>query len=453
MFFSGLQQFGDDIALIEGDTVLCYADLQQRIDSFRKKLPQNRQLVVLQAGNDITTLVTYLTCLQAGHVVIMVDKQIAEPYLQSLVDAYYPNWLVKDAEISFVTDYHHVFDDDLALLLSTSGSTGSPKQVALSKTNLQSNADSICQYLPILASDKTITTLAPFYSYGLSVLNSHLLVGATIVLTEHSLVSREFWTLFEQHQINSFAGVPYSYEMLLRLRFTRKNLPDLRYFTQAGGKLATGKVAELAQYAQQQDKRFFVMYGQTEATARMAFNADPLAKPESIGRVIPGGEFCLQDEQGRLVSGEQQQGELVYRGANIMLGYSRNKSDLCSFSSPDYLATGDLAYRDADGDYFISGRLARFIKPFSVRLNLDEVEALLADNQLTVAAVGNDNKLQVGVQKSLEKPNDIRVIQQMLSQQLHLHPSVIQLAEFDMLPLTSSGKRDYATLQAWFDSK
>ncbi|WP_438864912.1 AMP-binding protein [Neptunicella sp.] len=464
MFFSDLCQFGDKIAFIEngesGDTVsgdlnngirhLSYAALQQEIDQFKQQLPSNRQLILLQADNTIATMLVYLACLQARHPLLLVNKQISDTHLQHLIQRYSPNWLMNGSHIQHISHNQHHFDDKLALLLSTSGSTGSPKQVALSATNLHSNASAICQTLPILGSDKTITTLAPFYSYGLSVINSHLLMGATIVLTEHSLISREFWDLFEQQQINSFAGVPYSYEMLLRLRFTQKALPHLRYFTQAGGKLSPEKVTALAQYAQQQNKQFFVMYGQTEATARMAFNADPLSKPDSIGQAIPGGEFLLHDEQGIALCTDGQAGELVYRGANIMLGYTEGKSDLATFSQLDYLLTGDLAYRDTNGDYFISGRLKRFIKPFGVRLNLDEVEVLLADNQWTAAVVGNDYKLQVGLQKSTQQPNDIPAIQQMLSQQLSLHPSVIQIAEFDMLPLTASGKRDYATLQQWF---
>ncbi|WP_299074836.1 AMP-binding protein [uncultured Paraglaciecola sp.] len=450
MFFQDLARFSSEIALIEGQQILSYAQLQARVEEFSAQLPTFPALVILKGGNDIASLVAYLACLKLGHPILLADKQISDEHLNRLKSLYQPNLLIEAGHIQQLNTHQHAVDDRLALLLSTSGSTGSPKQVCLSKANLQANADSICQYLPIKASDKTMTTLSPAYSYGLSVINSHLLCGATIVLNDHSLISRGFWDSFEQHQINSFAGVPYSYEMLLRLRFNQKNLPSLRYFTQAGGKLASEKVQLLSDFAEHNGSQFFVMYGQTEATARMAYNGNVASKPEAIGRPIAGGNFQLLDTQGKLISQAKQRGELVYSGPNVMLGYANHIDDLVSFSPSSELNTGDLAYRDNQGDYFICGRKNRMIKPFGQRINLDEVEALLADKELEAAAVGSDNKLQIAIVAPKTVPLALDKLQQQLSRELSLHFSCIDLRQIHKIDLTTNNKRDYAKLQAWF---
>lgn len=441
MFFTCLQRHGANIALVEGETRLNYQQLQTEVEQFRSRLPK-QALVIIKARNSIATIVAYLACLQSATPMLLVDEQIDEAYLQRLFTQFNASALINDGEIELRHNQPLNIDSRLALLLSTSGSTGSPKQVALSAANLQANAQAICGYLPILATDNTITTLAPHYSYGLSVINSHLLAGATIVLNEHSLISREFWQLFEDEQINSFAGVPFSYEMLLRLRFTQKSLPSLRYFTQAGGKLSEDKVLQLAEYATNNNKAFFVMYGQTEATARIAYNAQPERKPNSIGKVIPGGELYLLNDSREPIAADNQSGELYYRGDNVMLGYVEGIEDLIGFKANNTLATGDIAYRDADGDYVISGRLKRIIKPFGMRINLDEVEQRLADKGYEVAATGDDNGLLVAVCD----PQFVNPLREYICQWLSLHPSMVNVVAVITLPRTTSNKIDYHQL-------
>ncbi|MDN4500895.1 AMP-binding protein [Alteromonadaceae bacterium BrNp21-10] len=445
MFFQQLPQHGHNLALIEGEQRLDYLQLQQQVDAFKQRLPV-AGLVLLKASNNIPSMVAYLACLQAQLPMILVDKKINDGYQQTLVDTFKVNALIADGEVQVLSTSAVNIDPQLALLLSTSGSTGSPKQVALSAANLQANAQSICDYLPIESSDVTITTLSPHYSYGLSVINSHLLAGASIVLNEHSVISREFWQTFEQHQVTSFAGVPYTYEMLLRLRFTQKSWPSLRYFTQAGGKLSEDKVSLLAEYAKQHNQQFFVMYGQTEATARMAYNAHPDKKPASIGKAIPKGELSLLDDNGQTIDDCHQQGELVYRGDNIMLGYANNATELRQFTQSDTLATGDIALRDEEGDYIICGRIKRMIKLFGVRISLDEVERILVDKGVEVAVIGNDNALQI----VLAQPNDVAAIEQLICQKMQLHPSVVEVKLVAELPRTQNNKIDYLRVAALF---
>lgn len=445
MFFQQLAQKGDNPAAIEGDTILSYRQLAQECERFASELGPKRQLIVLKAHNSIATLVAYLSALMHKHPLMLVDPQLSAEKLDKLIQCYQPNVLIDELKLTRLSATNLSMAAELALLLSTSGSTGSAKQVALSSCNLHANAASICAYLPIKAGDKTITTLPFFYSYGLSVINSHLLAGACIVFNQYSLVNREFWQVFRQHEVNSLAGVPHSYDMLLKLRFTRMELPSLRYFTQAGGKLTADKVLQLAEYALQHNKQFFVMYGQTEATARMAYLSPEkvLTKPEAIGRAIPGGQLTLLDEQGQLIETCNVQGELCYSGDNVMLGYAQSFQDLASFSPASLLHTGDLAYRDEEGDFIICGRLKRFIKLFGQRINLDEVENLIqAHSQRQTYCCGDDSKLLIAVKNC----DDIQSLKLFVCTYLSLHPSALELRSVTELPLSANGKKDYQSL-------
>jgi acyl-CoA synthetase (AMP-forming)/AMP-acid ligase II len=442
------------IAAIEGQESVSYSALALRCVAMSEQIKTtaqtSRALIFLKAHNNIATLVVYLAALQSGQPTMLLDPAISDEKLSSLIEAYKPNLIIENQNISVLHTKPLALAPQLALMLSTSGSTGSAKQVCLSSDNLHSNAQSICQYLPILATDTTITTLPFFYSYGLSVINSHLLVGACIVFNQHSLVSREFWQAFKQHKITSFAGVPYSYEMLLRLRFERMELPSLRYFTQAGGKLTVDKIQQLARYANANNKQFFVMYGQTEATARMAYLKSELveSKAHTIGQAIPGGEFALWDEQQQLIERNEQPGELVYRGPNVMLGYAQQHVELANFTSITALKTGDIAYRDSEGDYVICGRTKRMLKLYGERINLDEVEDLISQQGHECYCLGDDAKLHVAVLKH----NNIKELKMWLSAQLGVNHHAIDVVNVQALPLTANGKKDYPTLKAMLET-
>ena len=255
--------------------------------------------------------------------------------------------------------------EKLALLLATSGSTGSPKLVRLSRENVESNARAIREYLKLDETERPITTLPMQYTYGLSILNSHLLAGGCILMTKESCVQEGFWKFFREQKATSLGGVPYTYQILKRLRFFEQEFPWLRSMTQAGGKLPADLVTEVGTWAQARGIRFYVMYGQTEATARMSYlpPEDCLKKPGSIGIPVPGGKFSLLGEDGEPVCGTGVDGELIYEGANVSLGYAKNKEDLMrGDENRGVLHTGDIARRDADGYYYIAGRKKRFIK-------------------------------------------------------------------------------------------
>jgi len=335
--------------------------------------------------------------------------------------------------------------NDLALLMTTSGSTGSAKFVRLSCGNVAANAASIAAYLNIAGEDRAITTLPMHYVFGLSVINSHLQAGARIALTDASLMEKRFWEQVKAQRSTSLSGVPYTYELLKRLHWERMKLPDLKMLTQAGGKLSAALVAEFAEHCRQKGIRFYVMYGAAEATARMAYLPPQLAleKPGSIGVPIPGGELWIEDENGNAITRSGVVGELFYRGPNVSLGYAQRREDLALGDERGcVLATGDLALRDADGVYSIVGRKSRFVKLFGNRVNLEDVEQLLRGAGIDCACAGDDSLLRIYITNPALSDDAVAAAQRLTQ----LHPSAFRSCVIDCIPRNAAGKIIYAEL-------
>jgi acyl-coenzyme A synthetase/AMP-(fatty) acid ligase len=338
---------------------------------------------------------------------------------------------------------------DLALLLTTSGSTGSPNLVRQSYENIEANTASIVEYLELTEQERPITTLPMEYTYGLSIVNSHLAAGACVLLTTKTLMQKEFWSFFRDQRATSFGGVPYTYEMLKRLRFFGMNLPSLQTMTQAGGKLSAELHREFAEFAQTNGRRFFVMYGQTEATARMSFlpHRRSLEKCGSIGIAIPGGEFSLVDEQRGVITAPDVIGELVYKGRNVTLGYAESGDDLIKGDENGYaLATGDLARRDADGFYYIVGRKKRFVKIFGNRVNLDDAERLIqaAFPDLGCACAGRDDHMAVFI----TDPGQAAAVRRFIAAKTGINPAAFAVTPIQAIPKNAAGKTLYSRLEA-----
>jgi acyl-CoA synthetase (AMP-forming)/AMP-acid ligase II len=355
----------------------------------------------VRAANQLDAVVAHLGVLAGGHVGLLVpDGQ--DRRLDALVTVFDPDAVVgAGPEGVEVLERRrgsaHALHPDLALLLSTSGSTGSPRLVRLSHENLDANAEAIAGYLGIDDEDRAVTALPLHYCYGLSVLHSHLASGAGVVLTDLSVVDRCFWDLFRRHRGTSFAGVPHTFDLLDRIGFDQLALPTLRYVTQAGGRMAPEVVQRYAALGARDGWDLVVMYGQTEATARMAYLPPHLAAthPWSIGTPIPGGAFHLEPVPG---SGPAE-GELVYSGPNVMLGYADRPDDLALGRTVDVLRTGDLARRHPDGLYEVVGRRSRFAKIAGVRIDLDHVERLLRREGIAALCTSDDHRLVVGLEE------------------------------------------------------
>lgn len=430
-------------ALFDDEQAVSYRALSELIVQRQQEwlslhLPK-RSLVMLIIGNSIASVVDYLAALSLDWVMLLVNPSCDEDIRKQYCDAFKPNAVIQSGELIVCHCHQSEMDDDVSVLLSTSGSTGAGKCVALSKRNLVANAKSILAYLPVESTDITLATMPLSYSYGLSVLHTHLIKGACTGFTAHTVFDKAFWTRVKSLPVHSLAGVPSFYEMLLRLRFTRMALPDLRYFTQAGGRLSPENVEALGLYAKEHDKQFFVMYGQTEATARMAFLAPEkvLDKPDSIGQAIPGGQIELRSSNTQ----SSDEGELYYHGDNVMLGYAENNQQLASFSPEAWLATGDIARRDADGDLFIIGRTKRIIKVAGERVNLDALEQYFSDDDMQVRCIGKDNLV---VLITLDK--QLPALKEKLTTQSLLPARNVTAAAVENWPYLANGKPDYQQL-------
>lgn len=399
-----------------------------------------RRLGLLFFRNRLDDLVQHLACLRAGHVALLLPADMPLPAAQALVDLYRPAWLHGAPDgLQHTPGPGPVLHADLGLLLSTSGSTGSPKLVRLSRTAVQANAAAIAEYLRITPADRTLTTLPPSYSYGISVIHSHLHAGACVALSDASVLSPEFLPRLRELAITAIAGVPSSWQMLLRTGFDKAELPALKTITQAGGRLDEPFKQRLLAWAQRQGARFFVMYGQTEATARISYvPPERLAdKLGAIGIAIPGGALSV----------DAASGELVYQGPNVMMGYATSPEDLARGDElAGVLRTGDLGRQDDEGYFYVTGRLKRFVKLSGSRIGLDEVEALLGrELQLPVAAGGRDERLIVALE-SADDPDLAARARDLLVQQWQLPLSLIRIKLLPALPLLPTGKRDYAAL-------
>jgi len=412
---------------------------------------------------DIETIIGYIASLRTNHACMMLDASLDKALLDTLIDTYKPNFIYKKSDKD---DKHAIFryknysltqhntstiklNPELSLLLSTSGTTGSPKMVTLSKDNLYANCQSITKYLQIDSNDRVITTLPFHYSYGLSVLHTHLAKGASIVVTPESIISRAFWDSFKKYKVTTFNGVPYHYEMLRRIKFFDMDLPSLKVMTQAGGKLNPTIVKEFAIWAKEHNIQFFIMYGQTEATARIAYlpYQNNIDKSNSIGIAIPNGKLYIKDiDTQKTIDEAFKEGELYYQGDNVMIGYASSLKDLQNTSQPNgTLQTGDLAYQDEDGFFYISGRLKRFIKVHGKRINLDEVEHFLKSKGFKVLCTGDDDTLMIATQD-----DKLQEIKKLLIDTYSLHHSTLKIKHIDTFPVTPSGKIKYSELKKAF---
>ncbi|MEU0510944.1 MULTISPECIES: AMP-binding protein [Amycolatopsis] len=439
-FAHSLRSFGGRTALVGPDgTTLTYEELAHRVDEAIQRLGPVRRLVLLTASHDLGTVVAYLACLRAGHPVMLTSSEQPD----ALVARYDPDVVIHDPHgptrwEERRTGSAHVLHPDLAVLLSTSGSTGSPKLVRLSAANLQSNASAIADYLEIRSNDRAVLSLPLHYCYGLSIINSNLLRGAAVLLTAQSVVDPGFWAFARRHRATSLHGVPYTFELLDRIGFDQLKLPHLRYVTQAGGRLPPETVRRYAELGRRDGWRFFVMYGQTEATARMSYLPPELAtsRPGTIGRPIPGGRFEIRPDDGG------DEGELIYHGPNVMLGYAEGPADLALGRTVEELATGDIARRCADGLYEVVGRRSRFVKVFGQRVDLDVLERRLRESGQDTACTGNDEYVIVAVPGSGD-PGRVRDLASahtgLPAHRIHIRV----LSEFPRLP---NGKIDYPAI-------
>lgn len=456
----------DSVAVLDADqrAEITYGKLlamvTQTADRLRHEL--GRSLVFHVATNTAESIVIYLACLEAGCPVGLLEPGPTDR-MEPLLEAHDPAAVLLPREVEAPPGVRagamlpggtywmglgrpdrteRPVHADLALLLTTSGSTGSPKLVRLTQKSVLANAHSIVTYLGLQPGERSIQSLPMHYSYGLSLVNSHLAAGATIVLTRHSFLMPEFWGAFDQARCTSFAGVPYMYETLHRLRFDPKRYPSLRTMTQAGGGLRSDLIQSFHERTRAAGCRFFVMYGQTEATARISYVPfERLGeKIGSIGIPIPNGHLSLAP----LEDSDQQ--ELIYRGPNVMMGYAESAEDLVAGDElRGTLRTGDLATVDGEGFFQLTGRLKRFAKLFGRRISLEDVEREL-EMRYPIRAAATDGGGRLRIYAAAREKVDLEGIGRYLARQFNVPPKSIQVDGVAEIPLTASGKKDYKAL-------
>jgi len=464
LFDQLVDKYSENYALItdKGEKVK-YADLDiltaQLIADIGK-----RSLVFCLCDNNVESLSGYFSFIKNDIVPLMLDSTVDSNLLQGLIEKYHPEYIWSptdkinqfyNSNVIFSFENYSLIrikgnasprlNDDLALLLTTSGSTGSPKLVRISYDNLEANANSIAEYLSIDKNERPITALPMSYTFGLSIINSHLIKGAAILLTSKSLMEKKFWTFLKEEKATSLSGVPYTFEMLKKLRFFNMNLEHLKTMTQAGGKMNDELNHKFSEFCNKSGINFFVMYGQTEATARMSYLPAKysLSKLGSMGIAIPGGRFYLVDDNGETIVENEAVGELVYEGKNVSMGYAISREDLIRGDENNrVLITGDLAKRDAEGFYYIVGRKKRFIKLFGNRINLDETERLIKNITANVACTGLDDKMVIYITDE----ELISKVKSFIVEKTKINQKAFKVALIDLIPINSSGKTIYSEL-------
>jgi acyl-CoA synthetase (AMP-forming)/AMP-acid ligase II len=443
--FDGVMVSRDDdgTALVEAGTgtSLSYAKLSTLVRRRTNDLSKySERLVFVGASNTIDFVVDYLALLEVDATIALLDPNSTGRTLETWIHAYRPYACWGFANVPDAKDG----GDDAkstreSVLLATSGSTGNPKFVRLSFDNVITNADQIVEALRIDATQRAMAHLPLYYSYGLSILNSHLRAGSTVVLCSLSALQAEFWTALQELKVTTLPGVPFSYDLYLRMGLLTMDLPALRHITQAGGRLATERILSIHDALAPRGVGLWVMYGQTEATARMSV-LPPEALPEhagSVGFPVPGASLSIENAP------LGQTGEIVFRGGNVMLGYSVRREDVNgSDEQRGVLHTGDLGHLDEEGCLWIDGRSRRIAKVFGIRVNLDDVESQLT-SWGTLAVIDNGERISLFLENKDAKGRTARAAEKVLS----LPPQSVRLQLIETLPILASGKINYRALE------
>ncbi len=467
--------------LIEAATgaTLGGADLTRRLAEVvaaADRLPPG--VVFLRMPASLPAVVCYLGLLAAGRPVLPVDPAMPEPVLADLLTRFAPAALVSPAGTGPAAidapqrqgrgQARHYAQQSLAgwdeclirrtaaapvhpelgLLMATSGSTGAPKLVRLSTTGVLANARAVVAALAIDPADVAITALPLHYSYGLSVLTSHLLAGATVVCAAGNVTAGPFWQAVDQWQVSTLALVPSQYEMLARMRWRTQHHPSLRVMTVAGGRLSDELTCSFHAALAEHKARFYVMYGQTEAGPRIC-----VLPPERLRDKIGSAGTALSGVRLRIASADNERdtearpgGAVVCTGPGVMMGYAEHADDLATPDSQrGVLNTGDLGRLDADGFLWLSGRSSRIGKVFGIRIHLDAVERLLDGEAAAVAAVAGTDRVRIWCEAVA--PERESQLVDLVATGLRLHRSGIELHLVARLPRLANGKTDYRQLE------
>lgn len=441
---------------------LSYGDLCHFSKELESVLPV-RSLIFLLAENNVGGIAWSIASIVAKHVPLILNAHTEEGLFNKLMEIYKPSFICVPSSSPLKEKYKVIREDfsyallstdneqcimneELSHLLPTSGSTGSPKLVRHKYDNIEAAALNISTFFELNSNERPLLVLPLYYTMGLSIVFSHLYVGATVLITNQSMTDRTFWQFMKEEKATSFTGVPYSFEILNLMRFFRMDLPDLKLLTQGGGKMPKALNQKFVEYCKNTGKRWIATYGQSEGTARMAYLPAEWAESKigSIGYAVPNAEMFLIDSEGNLIDEVNVEGEMCYRGRNVTMGYAYKQEDLILGDERNgFLKTGDLAYKDEDGCFYIVGRMGRFLKLYGMRIGLDECEQIVkAKYPIECACVGNDEKMTVFVTD--EKMTAL--VKEELVGKTKLVASAFEVKVISEIPKNEAGKILYSKL-------
>lgn len=463
----------DSIALKDdlSGQYITYGKLRIRAEYWKDKFKsEEKKLILLFLDNSIKSVEVLLGTISSGNAVALLDPNLSLKLQCSLIEFYQPDIIINTENKEFNFDGYNrdkehdffsrrdkgstppiVIHPDLCLLLSTSGSTGSPKFVRLTKSNIIQNAKAIANVLKIDATDVALAHLPLHYSYGLSVLTSFLIKYSAISLTKFTFMDKEFWDLMKTQNITHMSGVPFHYKMMTKLGFKRLKLDKLKVMTQAGGKLDNKTQRIAHDYMSSIGGRFYVMYGQTEASPRITTlsHDDFNDNIGSVGNALPNGVLQVLDEKNNVVL-DGEEGNIFYQGPNVMMGYAEEKDDLkLGDINKGLLATGDIGYINNDKFLFITGRSKRVGKVYGLRVNLDEIESFIAGEN-TNAVIQVDDEIIIFVQNQIRGEKEYLI--EALQKRFSLPKGVYKIIESYEIPRTSRNKPDYKRLEQDFSN-
>jgi long-chain acyl-CoA synthetase len=425
--FNNFNKFKNFIAISNDEEDLSYQDLQSRLVVF-KKIINRKSLLILVSSNTIISIIFYIFAIKHDCKIIILDENHSENFIKKTILKFKPNFIffpkikkiLKNKKKVIIQDYalceiHKIIDKKInkknSIILTTSGTTSNPKFVRLSPENIYENTHQIQKYLKINYKHKTITTLPMAYSYGLSIINTHLEFGGQVYLSNFSPVNINFWKIIKKKRINNFGSIPAMYEFLKKIKFEKLISSDIKYLTVAGGKTNNETLKYLRLVCLKKNINFFVMYGQTEASPRISFiDITKNLEFKSIGKPVNGGKIELINN------------EIVYTGKNVSLGYAKNLNDLyLGDVNKGKLFTGDLGVKDDKGYFYITGRKKRISKLFGLRINLDDIQNYLEGEGYQIYLNINDNKIDITYN---QKYND-KKIKELISQKYNINKNYI----------------------------
>tara|TARA_Y200000002_G_scaffold380543_1_gene392297 strand:+ start:3477 stop:4880 length:1404 start_codon:yes stop_codon:yes gene_type:complete len=458
-------KYSNNIALISENNLFTYKnllDFTKELNS-KKKL---RSLILFICDNSLSSYLGYISFLFNNDVQIIIDENNKNNY-HDIIRKYKPNYIWCRKKISlemkveliskFNFNNYNLYElnnknvklhKELLLLCTSSGTTGNPKFIKQSQKNIFSNTKSIIKYQNLNNSYTSITTLPLSYTFGMSCINTLLTVGAKIVISNHSLLQKEFWQIFKKHEITILNGVPFTYNILEKLKFFNKP-NNIKIFTQAGGKLSDYMQLKISKFCRNNKSKFFIMYGQAEATTRISYlpSKYSIKKIGSAGIPVDGGKIKILNNNLKLIRKKNIVGDIHYNGPNVCMGYSFAQNDLKkNYEWKNGIITGDIGKIDEENFLYITGRKKRFAKLYGLSINLDDIEKIILQSydNIDVASISEKDKIIVFYNKKILKLKILKL----LSNKININQKSFELFFIKKISKLNNGKTDYQDLKS-----